>query len=204
MKMVESYSLPVAAIVRESLEKGATPFFTITSNSMSPLLVQGDEVGLLPTVAASPQPGDIVVVVTGNTFMTHRFWGRVGEQLVTKGDRSLAFDPPWRPADLLGLVALRRRAGSLLLLREGRGAMLNRLTFALVRLESRVFAGFSPDPLQAQPRERWLGRKLRHDRGFLPARIIRQAFRMCAGLLTGAVAGLRQTDSSSADRPSAP
>jgi hypothetical protein len=168
---------------------------------MSPILVKGDEVGLLPTAAASLQAGDIVVLIAGSTFVTHRFWGCVGELLVTKGDRSLAFDPLWMPTDLLGQVALRRRAGSPLPLRKGRGATLNQRIFSLARLELQMFAGFSNNPLEGTARERWLGRQLRRNRSYLPARIIRQAFRFSAGLLVGITVGHTSQDSSSGDWP---
>lgn len=177
-----------------------SPFLTISSNSMSPMLVRGDEIVLISAPTASLQPGEIVTLVAGTTFVTHRFWGRVGEQLVTKGDRSLAFDPPWMPADLLGLVACRRRAGQLLPLNEGHAAKMNQRIFDVARLELRVFAGFGPNPLEDALRERWLGRRLRQDRGFLPARIIRRTFRIYAGLLDAIMSNRKSRSDSPGER----
>lgn len=130
----------VADALRTSMRQGRMPFLEVSSNSMAPLLHQGDQVGLAPVAAQQLRSGDIVTFVENGHFTTHRFWQREGELLRSRGDRSSEFDRPWRDDALVGRVVVCRRAGRSLPLDKGPGRRLNRLLFTLGQWERRLLA----------------------------------------------------------------
>lgn len=119
----------VAEALRVSLGQGRMPFLEITSDSMTPLLRRGDQVGLAPVRPELLQRGDIVTFVENEHLTTHRYWGQMAGRLLSRADRSGAFDRPWQPQALVGRVVVRRRTGAGLWLDTGRGQQLNRLLF---------------------------------------------------------------------------
>ncbi len=128
----------LAALLKESLQKGQHPRLTVTSRSMTPLLQPGDEIILELVTFEQLQPGDILTVKTENHLQTHRYWGS-GEQghLLTRGDQSLEFDKPWPVDDLIGRVHTRQRQDKVLSLRGGWGQWLNRQLTRLLTAEWR-------------------------------------------------------------------
>lgn len=121
----------IAEALRAGMGQGRIPFLEVTSNSMSPLLRRGDEVGLAPVQPEHLQRGDIVTFVDGDHLTTHRYWGQAAGRLHSRSDRSGAFDRPWRPEALVGRVVVRRRAGAGLWLDVGAGLRLNRFLYRL-------------------------------------------------------------------------
>src|SRR5690606_29804239 len=119
----------VADALRASLGQGRMPFLEITSDSMTPLLRRGDQVGLAATAPEQLQRGDIVTFLENEHLTTHRYWGQMAGRLLSRADRSGAFDRPWLPQALVGRVVVRRRAGAGLWLDAGAGRQLNRLLF---------------------------------------------------------------------------
>lgn len=135
----------LVGLLKEGMAKGTIPFLTVTSNSMSPLLRKGDQVGLRPVGTSELRAGDVLVLQERDGFMTHRFWGTIQEKgqtmLLTRGDRVLHFDRPWAAQQLLGRVVVRRRSQKLLWLDRGRGRRLNGWLARLARWENRIFSG---------------------------------------------------------------
>jgi hypothetical protein len=138
----------IAALLRQALAEGNQPRLTITSNSMAPLLRRGDVVRLASTKAASLRPGDVIVLVTPENLLTHRYWGNIadgrGIWLITRGDRPLGFDRPTMAQDLVGKVIARHRGERELSLTGGRGERLNQRLARLAARESRWLGAAPP------------------------------------------------------------
>ena len=127
-----------AAMLQQSMAQGQTPFLTVTSDSMAPLLKTGDQIGLEPTAVSQLRPGDIITLAPKGDILTHRFWSLEMGQIRTRGDRLLLFDPLWPPDCLLGRVIVRRRNGRSLSFTSGRGQRLNRHLARLTQIENRL------------------------------------------------------------------
>jgi signal peptidase I len=121
--------LLLAELLRESLRLGGRPQLTVTSNSMAPLLRQGDRILLEAADVATLRPGDVVVYAGSDSLISHRYWCNVRQSgtvmFLTKGDRQRGYDTPWRPEQLVGRVVARNRDGRQLLLTHGPGRRLN-------------------------------------------------------------------------------
>lgn len=174
----------VVRLLREGMSKGTIPFLTVTSNSMSPLLRQGDEVGLKSVRTSELRDGDVLVLQQQDGFMTHRFWGTLQKKgqtmLLTRGDRVQHFDQPWEAKQLVGRVVVRRRGQKLLWLDRGHGRRLNGWLARLARWENRLFSGSHPAASGAQtPGTRMsatlAGKTPVRDRRHHPSRLLRGA-----------------------------
>ncbi len=73
----------------------------VRGRSMTPTLRPGDAVVVAPVLPEALTPGDWVVVRAG---FLHRYLGRRGDRVLTKGDSHLGFDPPWEPGMVVGRV----------------------------------------------------------------------------------------------------
>lgn len=168
----------VAALLREALSQGKTPYLTVTSNSMSPLLRRGDQIGLSACHLQNLKPGDLIVLNDGDQLTTHRFWGtyeRDGNAwLLTRGDRPLKFDPPWPAGQYVGQAIVRRRGNRALWLDRGAGRWLNARLNQLARLEGALFG--HPTVNIPQPSRSLLQRFLIH--------VTRRVLFLYAALLT--------------------
>lgn len=80
----------------------------VQGRSMTPTLRPGDEVVVAPIAPEALTPGDWVVVRAG---FLHRYLGRRGERVLTKGDGHLGLDPLWDPDAVVGRVVEASRAG---------------------------------------------------------------------------------------------
>lgn len=131
----------LADMLRSSIQQGQLPTLAVTSNSMMPLLMRGDEVTLTALPSEAPLPGDVITFLSGQSLVTHRFWRtdlRDGRTYwLTRGDRPLQFDPPFLPEQAIGRVDARHRNGRTLFLSSGAGAKLNRHLAALAQWEQR-------------------------------------------------------------------
>lgn len=175
------HSSLLVEMLREGMAKGQTPYLTLISNSMSPLLKKGEQVGLEGVTVEMLRPGDILVCDNGQQFVTHRFWGMANGHLITKGDRSLAFDPPWQPSQLVGRVITQRTNRGQVSIVDGSGRWLNHHLATLGQWEARLFAGFSPSPFSSATT--FLGRSLAVNRQHLLAGLVRRAIFYWATLL---------------------
>lgn len=130
--MVEHEQTLLAEMLKESILQGTTPCLTIISNSMSPLLRSGDQVGLREMVPTQAQPGQIITFSSSNDgreLITHRVAGVVmengEEKIATFGDRTLRLDSPVAHEAVIGQVIWRRREGHFVDLMNGQGAWLS-------------------------------------------------------------------------------
>ncbi len=182
----------VAELLQESAANGRTPFLTLVSNSMAPLLRAGDQVGLELIAPAGLQPGDLVVLRTEADMVTHRFWGRTPAGLITRGDRPLTFDAPWAEEDMVGRVICRRRGNRELSLQQGSGRALNRHLFWLARQETKLFARLYVNPLVPAGNGRAHGTGPRPERRSLAERAVRRLFYIWSWLVTGVTSPLQR------------
>ena len=113
MTSLQPDSRVMAELLKRGMSQGQRPYLTISSGSMRPLLVVGDEIQLEPVTIKDLLPGDIITVVAPVELLTHRFYGVYENDgctwLVTRGDRFLLFDSAWHEAQLVGRVITRRR-----------------------------------------------------------------------------------------------
>lgn len=140
--MTHHFSSEATQLLIQSLDHGQTPFLTVGSDSMAPLLRRGDQIKLGPASLERVAVGDIIVLGQPDELLSHRYWGALEKDnhayLLTRGDRLAYFDP-LSPADQLRAVVLaRRRSGRLLDLQRGPGAWLNRGLTQLSHLETQV------------------------------------------------------------------
>ncbi len=131
-------------MLRESLENGDSPQLVVTSNSMAPLIWQGDNVSLEAIEQSDLQRGDILTFVVDDELFTHRLWDKVMtdgvEKLLTRGDRPFVFDAPFAFDCVVGRVNGRYRNNSFLNLKQGSGLHLNQRLFKLAKLEYNLVA----------------------------------------------------------------
>lgn len=85
----------------------------VNGRSMAPLLRPGDWV-----IVAAGRPedlarGDLVVIRSGDSLITHRLLRVRPGRLLTKGDNTWRADPPVEPGAVLGRVMAREREGVL-------------------------------------------------------------------------------------------
>lgn len=147
----------LADLLRQGMARGQRPFLVITSGSMRPLLRVDDAVQLELVQGSELCPGDLLTLQDTTVLVTHRFcgwWlGEDGQYLVTRGDRSLVLDVPWRPSQLVGRVVARRRQNRWVSVRTGWGGWLSRHVARLAAAEERLFhlsnipPGFSVAPV---------------------------------------------------------
>ncbi len=95
MTSLQPDSRVMAELLKRGMSQGQRPYLTISSGSMRPLLVVGDEIQLEPVTIKDLLPGDIITVVAPVELLTHRFYGVYENDgctwLVTRGDRFLLF-----------------------------------------------------------------------------------------------------------------
>lgn len=145
-----------------SLHEGGSPYVTVTSNSMSPLILPGDKLQIVVSDIQALKPGDIIAVATGEGLLAHRFWNLVQdgdkERLLTKGDCLIEFDRPLDLGDFVGLINARRRDSRSMFLNRNPARWFNRLIFFTLRLEKRMTRGNSgyrdDDPIEQRARVR--------------------------------------------------
>jgi hypothetical protein len=138
----------ISDLLRQSMEEGRTPYLNVISDSMSPLIISGDQVQISSASRDSLNIGDIVVMQGSKELLTHRFWCLITVdhqvQIITKGDRPQHFDHPHDAGTLVGLVTARRRNQRQMDFTQGAGKWLNRLLTTLARLDSRLFSASVP------------------------------------------------------------
>ena len=129
-------------LIKQGLDQGKLPYATVTSNSMSPLFIQGDEVQIAPLNAARLKPGIVILLTSPAGLFAHRYWQSLsqpeGTFIITRGDRLPEFDPPTSDSCLVGEVVARRRGSRQLSLTNGPGGWLNRSLATFSRWDARL------------------------------------------------------------------
>lgn len=178
----------LADLLREAMREGKSPFVTVVSNSMSPLIRRGDKVRLAHVNPDQMLPGDIIVYEGPANLITHRYWGFLTEKgqtrLVTRGDRPQYFDEPFSAANLVGQVIGRRRKNHFLNFEGGTGKWLNNHLANLARLEIRLFSKPLLSSNRAQVNLPAAGRRLSRSPNNLIVRLIRRFLYSWAIILT--------------------
>lgn len=176
-RMSNPDTVAVAGLVRDGLMAGHLAFLTVSSGSMAPLLRIGDQVGVQHVIPEQLCPGDVIVLHHRQLILTHRLRRLQSREprtiLITRGDRSPRFDPPWSESHLLGRVVVRQRGQHQLWLDYGYGRWLNRRLAQLSKFEEGALERYSsssgPDKIP------------------LTTRLVRISLRTVAGALTGLV-----------------
>jgi hypothetical protein len=148
-----------AELIKEGLTQGKLSYATVTSDSMSPLLLRGDEVQIAPVNAAKLKPGNVILLAKPDGLLVHRYWQTrhlpEGTFFITRGDRLPEFDPPTPEDCLVGEIIVRRRGSRQLSLTYGPGCWLNRRLTVISRWDARLrsidvgdlkFENKSPNP----------------------------------------------------------
>jgi hypothetical protein len=134
----------ISDLLRQSMDEGRAPYLNVISDSMSPLIVSGDQVQISSTNRDALKVGDVVVMQGNNELLTHRFWGLIDldaqVQIITKGDRPQHFDHPHDAGTLVGLVIARKRNRRLMDLTKGVGYWLNRWLTTLAKVDYHLFS----------------------------------------------------------------
>jgi signal peptidase I len=137
-------------IIQESLALGHHPRLTVSSNSMAPLIRQGDQVILAAVQPEQLAPGDIITLVDGSQFLTHRIWAidrsSANPSILTRGDRSLAFDKRHELQAIVGQVIGRTRGQRTLSFQEGAGGWLHAHLGRVARWEYERLTGSQEAP----------------------------------------------------------
>lgn len=88
------------ALAAAMLREGRPVAMPLGGASMRPLFAPGDTVHIAPARADDVRPGDVVVLDLDGQLLLHRLVYKTSDEVVTRGDDSLALDPP-RPHDAL-------------------------------------------------------------------------------------------------------
>jgi signal peptidase I len=94
-------SLP--KLVQRVFEKGKTT--KVISNSMFPKLKVGDNIKII--TKTKPKFGDIIVYFSNKKLIVHRFYFKLKNKMITKGDNSKYFDKPWNYKKYIGVAKLK-------------------------------------------------------------------------------------------------
>lgn len=133
----------IVQLLQDSLDGGQNPHLTIVSGSMSPLLQIGDQVILERVPLSEIAPNDVLILRGDDALYTHRLvttLDRAGERFwVTRGDWTLAYDPVWSDAAIVGRVCGRRRGSNVQRWDAGSGLWLNRHFGRLAQVEAKIF-----------------------------------------------------------------
>jgi hypothetical protein len=96
-------------LIKYRLEAGENVHFHLTTNSMYPTLVPGDTLIVQHTTKNNIQPGAILLIRIGESWIVHRFLGwkatTNGEYLITKGDNAGYPDPYQSITSYWGIVS---------------------------------------------------------------------------------------------------
>lgn len=133
------YTRLIDHVILEQLGKGKTFTFTLTGNSMHPLIRKGDRVHIQGCDPRDLSAGDIITYRNDALYVTHRvLWIRrrgTDIRLIAKGDSEITVDPPLSPEHILGKVAAIGRANRTLNLETPSWRFMNRLLGFLFMLE---------------------------------------------------------------------
>ena len=134
------YTRLIDHVILEQLAKGKTFTFTLTGNSMHPLIRKGDRVHIQGCDPRDLSAGDIITYRNDDLTVTHRVLGitRKGNdiKLITKGDNEIISDPPVSAVSVLGKVASIQRGNRTLRLNTPFWRFINRCLGLLFLVET--------------------------------------------------------------------
>jgi signal peptidase I len=82
--------------------------FTISTSSMSPLLMPGDQIIVVPTSPETLRAGDLVLVRASGFWLAHRLIGKRIQnrktRWITKGDNCSLADQIWSTDEMCGII----------------------------------------------------------------------------------------------------
>ena len=166
--------------IREHLREGRTVKFTVSGDSMRPLIRKGDRVHVEQCNPRDLSAGDIITYRNDALYVTHRvLWiTRRGDgiRLITKGDSEITLDPPFSSNHMIGKVIAIGRADRTLRLEAPYWSLINHLlwmlslaetiSFLLYRLAVAKFHPFTPSLLAKLKPTRLYGHLKKRGVGF--------------------------------------
>lgn len=134
-----TFALAANELIDERLQANAAIHFTVPTASMYPMLIPGEQIVVRGISADQLQLGDIVLVKSQDTWLTHRFIGRIKRDAkllyITKGDNHLVRDTLWTAEQLRGIVIAIQRPERTLTLKSNRMLVLNWLLANLSKVQ---------------------------------------------------------------------
>lgn len=131
----------LAPLLRDLAAEDRCGEIPVRGTSMSPTLLPGDRLRVVPATMDDVRVGDLVVWVDQAGPIAHRLVGwwktRMGWRFLTKGDRALRFDAPVPGHCLVARAVARVRAGDVQPL-DGRPMRLRGRAQALVSLAAGI------------------------------------------------------------------
>lgn len=129
-------------LIEEQLNAGANITFAISTHSMIPTLLPGDQLVVRHADLSSLELGEIVLLNTGSEWLAHRvieLHNEKGEQkLFTKGDNCPTADTLMSSASVAGIAIAVRRQGNLHSLVSGRAKFFGQLIGQLSRAQKMI------------------------------------------------------------------
>lgn len=99
------------ALLHEALQRDGRFRWPLNGSSMRPTFPSTCEIEIVPLPPSSPRLGDVLVFMSRDVLIAHRLVRRAGPHWITQGDGRLGPDPPLRPDQVLGQVAIARQNG---------------------------------------------------------------------------------------------
>ncbi len=109
-----SLSRSVAELLEQELRNQRHVHMMVSTDSMLPALVPGDQVEFAPLLERSLRPGEIVLIKLGGEWVAHRLLKASREHVLTCGDRAVRADPPLSLDQVLGRAVCIQREGQLI------------------------------------------------------------------------------------------
>lgn len=154
--MPNAYAQYAAVLLQDNRLVNGSLRLRVKGRSMMPLLSPGDVL----TVQQQPRnqllPGQIVVMVDGGGFLTHRLISLDAETMQTKGDAMRFPDPPASYAALVGVVQTIERSNRVWMdfTQPGWERVWPRLE-KLYRYEAKLIARFLPTSKRPTNLQKW-------------------------------------------------
>lgn len=127
-------------LAREKLAQSSLVRLRVSSDSMAPLIEQGDTVLVRSVHPRDLRRGDLLLVERDGSFLVHRLVAAGAHDVQTKGDNVSHADPAVALQEVLGRVVAVERGGRRIELEEGRWPLVNRSLGLLGWYEVRLFA----------------------------------------------------------------
>lgn len=138
MQLTDTYQAAVLALLRAEIAAGQRVRLQIVSQSMLPLLRQGDSIWLEQIAAPNLTPGMIITFVSGERLITHRLIALTDRYCQTRGDNCVEYDPPVAYSVVLGRVVAVQRGAHTIDCRSPRWWLVSRLLGWLGGLQARA------------------------------------------------------------------
>lgn len=179
-------SLPAELLVDTVRQKGQLTAL-VTSDSMAPLIRNGDLIVIVNANSDDLAPGEIVVISAANELIVHRYWKskRIAGELflLTKGDRLADFDPLLPKSSLVGLVHERIRKRSAVNFSKTPGRQISKILFRFLGIEAKLTGLDTSAELQQSSTISYRQKKSKKVES-IQQRAIRRLFNLAARILS--------------------